>query len=219
MDTTNWKSATVHMIDFEGSPSSGVVEYGVVTLRGGRIAAAEGRLCRPTGHILSREREVHGISEGAAAAHPPFSDHFERFVDLRRGGVLAAHNRHAENTFIKDTWALPPSVPDWRAGSGMAQEWGPWIDTLSIYKSVYPGLDSYGLGDLVSRFGLMERLEALGLQYCAEIRRKPHCALYDALASALLLLQMEDTEELKGRITVTWLLQLSQGVEAQQELF
>jgi DNA polymerase-3 subunit epsilon len=219
MEATDWKSAKIHMIDFEGSASSGVVEYGVVTLCQGEISAVETRLCRPTGLIRSRDRDVHGIDQKDAVGHAPFAEDYERFVELRRDGVFAAHNRHAENTFIKSTWALPPAVPDWRGGSEAAQEWGPWVDTLSLYKAVYPGLESYGLGDLVAQFGLQDQLNDVSLKHCPGARRKPHCALYDALASSLLLLQLEATGELRDRITLSWLLQLSQGMDSQQELF
>ena len=219
MDSADWKSLTVYMLDFEGSPVSGVVEYGVVELSGGTIRSCQTALCQPVGRIGARDREVHGISENQATRHPPFASLYEQFVGYRRSGVLAAHNRHAENTFLKDTWPIPPVVPDWRGRSGTAQEWGPWVDTLSIYRALYPGLDSYGLGELVTLFRCGTRIEGLAEAHCPPGRRRPHCALYDALASAVLLLRLEETEDLQNRITLEWLLQLSQGRESQQELF
>ena len=219
MDGSDWKSTHIFMIDFEGSPSSGVVEYGIVHLFDGGIANVETRLCRPVGAISHRDWEVHGIGQAEAGAHEPFSSDYAHFVSLRRQGIFAAHNRHAENSFIKNTWAVPPAVPDWRRGSGEAQEWGPWLDTLSIYKTVYPGLNSYGLGDLVEVFGLGEQLDTLARVHCPERRRKPHCALHDALASSLLLIYLESLPEMRNRMPVPWLLQMSQGLEPQQELF
>jgi DNA polymerase-3 subunit epsilon len=215
----DWKDTPVYMLDFEGSPGSGVVEYGVVELRGGRIESTATALCRPSGPISARDREVHGIGEADAREAPPFADAYEQFVAYRRGGVLAAHNRHAENAFMKATWALPPAVPDWRGGSGEAQEWGPWIDTLSLHRALYPGLAGYGLGELVEVFGIRPQLAELAGVHCPPGRRKPHCALYDALASALLLLRLEQAAQLSGRMTLHWLLLLSEGASAQQELF
>jgi DNA polymerase III epsilon subunit-like protein len=55
--------------------------------------------------------------------------------------------------------------------------------------------------------------------HCPIGRRRPHCALYDALASALLLLRMEEEADLAGRVSLHWLLRISEGVSAQQELF
>jgi DNA polymerase III epsilon subunit-like protein len=215
----DWKETPVYMMDFEGSASSGVVEYGVVELRGGRIGATATALCRPSGFIAARDREVHGIGDPETRGAEPFAAAYGQFVEYRRRGVFAAHNRHAENSFLKSTWALPPAVPDWRQGLANAQEWGPWIDTLSLYRMLYPGLAGYGLGGLVERFGLSERLGVLAGAHCPIGRRRPHCALYDALASALLLLRMEEEADLAGRVSLHWLLRISEGVSAQQELF
>ena len=211
MQEADWKAIPVYMMDFEGSPATGVVEYGVVCLHNGQIQWAETALCRPTGSIPSRDREVHGISESEAVRGTPFASLYGTFVEYRRNGIFAAHNRHAENTFLKDTWAVPPVVPDWRNGQASAQEWAPWIDTLSIYKALYPGLDSYALGDLVRTFGLGQELRILAEAHCPRQRQRPHCALYDALASS--------AASLAGRISTAWLLQLSEATNSQQELF
>ncbi|NDV62571.1 3'-5' exonuclease [Puniceicoccales bacterium CK1056] len=207
------------MMDFEGSPSSGVVEFGVVILENGEIRETHTALCKPTGSISERDREVHGISEQTTRSKQPFSDAYEQFTAFRREGVFAAHNRHAENSFLKKTWAVPPAVPDWRGNNETAQEWGPWIDTLSIYRVLYRGLESYGLGELVDAFNLRASLEELSLERCPEGRQSAHCALYDALASALLLLRLESEDSLRGRISIPWLLELSDQADAQQELF
>lgn len=215
----DWKATRVYMMDFEGSPGSGVVEFGVVSLLGGQIETAETALCRPTGAITDREHEVHGLRAHHVAGSRPFSEAYGQFVEYRRTGVYAAHNRHAENSFLKETWAVPPAVPDWRTGEGFAQEWGPWIDTLSLYRTLYPGLEGYGLGELVDRFDMRPRLDDLAGRWCPPARMKPHCALFDALASALLLLRLEQESTLGDRMSLGWLLQISEGRSSQQELF
>lgn len=207
------------MMDFEGGPGSGVVEYGYVRLQGGEIVEAETALCRPAGHISEQEAEVHGIRDADVSSRSPFKAYFDKFVALRREGVFAAHNRFAENTFLKNTWPLPPVVPDWRHPVADAQEWGPWIDTLSIYKALFPGQRSYSLGELVEQFDIKEKLQDLAVRYCPDNRCKAHCALYDALASALLLTELESRKELEDRMSLAWLLQLSDGSSSQQELF
>lgn len=220
MGVRDWKSIPVFMMDFEGSPASGVVEYGIVRLEAGRIDQSLTGFCRPVGSISVHDRELHGLDEEALKEQPPFSEHYARFTGFRNTGVFAAHNRHAENTFIKDTWPIPAKVPDWReTHGGVVQEWGPWIDTLAIYRALYGGLDSYGLRELVQVFALQETLARLSDAHCPEKRRKPHCALYDALASSLLLLRLESEPELRGRVSLGWLLRLSQQRDSQQELF
>lgn len=207
------------MMDFEGSSTSGVVEYGVVLIRKGEIQETHTSLCRPMGFIGARDREVHGIGDSETREEAPFSRAWDLFVNFRRSGIFAAHNRHAENNFLKATWAVPPEVPDWRGEQVSAQEWGPWIDTLSIYRKVYPGLESYGLGELTDLFGCRDETDRLAAVHCPPGRRNPHCALYDALASALLLTRLEGVEELRGRISLNWLLQMSSEQSSQQELF
>lgn len=219
MASEDWKTVPVYMMDFEGSPGSGVVEYGVVLLQDGAIRQTQTALCKPTGNISERDREVHGIREQETLSKALFSDEYRLFSDFRRSGIFAAHNRHAENAFLKQTWAVPPLVPDWRGSGGEAQEWAPWIDTLSVYRTLYRGLKSYGLGELVEIFELKPSVDELALVHCPPRRRKPHCALYDALASALLLLRLESEESLRGRISIPWLLELSEQSDSQQELF
>lgn len=206
-------------MDFEGSATSGVVEYGVVLIRDGEILSTETALCAPVGEISSWDREVHGIRDADLSGSELFSENYRQFVEYRKEGVLAAHNRHAENNFLKSTWAIPPTVPDWRKGIGRAQEWGPWIDTLAIYKGLYPGLESYALVELVEQFMLQDDLDRLAEKRCPSSRRKAHCALYDALASSLLLIRLASEDSLSSYLSMSWLLEFSNGSSPQQELF
>lgn len=213
----DWKACSLYMLDFEGSPSSGVVEFGVVELRGGEICAVHTATCLPRGPIRSKDQEVHGLGRDQLASREPFETYYADFVAYRRAGVFAAHNRHAENTFLKETWALPPRVPDPLGGACAVQEWGPWVDTLALYRHAYPGLAGYGLSDLVMTFKLCERLETLAEEHCPARRQRPHCALYDALASALLLLRLEEEPSFANRMTLRWLLQVSVAGASQEE--
>lgn len=215
----DWKNHRVWMMDFEGSPATGVVEAGVVLLEGGALRQCFSFLCRPATEIPERDRAVHGIDADEAALASPFAEHYGWFVGLRRDGIFAAHNRHAENQFLGRTWPLPPRVPDWTDGSESVHTWGPWIDTLALYRSFYPGLEGYGLGDLVRLFALGERLANTVAVHCPEERRKPHCALYDALASSLLLLRLEEEADLRGRLSLGSLFRASGELSGQGELF
>ncbi|MEE9368459.1 MAG: 3'-5' exonuclease [Pontiella sp.] len=60
-------------------------------------------------------------------------------------------------------------------------QFGQWIDTLRIARKVWPGCASYALEDLIEVLDLKPRLDA----HCPG--KKAHDALYDAVASALLL--------------------------------
>ena len=206
----------IHVIDFEGSRQSGVVEYGVVTLQGVMVDATHTGLCRARGTITDRDRMQHRIAEEDLVGRAPFDTLWPLFSELRETGVLCAHNVAVEEGLLRQVWPYPRSTPD-LLGLGSAEpSWGPWLDTLYIYRSVYPGLESHRLQDLIVLFGLEGELQTRAKLYCPSGRRRYHSALYDALASALLLTRLYDEPELK-RMTLHWLMIQSQSSAAARE--
>lgn len=205
-----WDEQAIHVIDFEGSARSGILEYGVVTMCGPRIESVATRLCLPTGRIPAREREAHGISDMAVVDQPPFSEEWDRFAALRESGPLCAHFASAENTMLKSVFPFPRISNDWiREGKALA-EWGPWLDTGALYRDYVGREDSLSLRSLIERYGLQDELDELAASYCPAGRKAYHCALYDSLASALLfILYCSDCYD--GRPTIQQLAILSKG--------
>ena len=80
---------------------------------------------------------------------------------------LCAHNVATEKKFT-------------RAAAPMHQ-FGPWLDTLKIARKVWKGCPSYALENLIVMLDLKQRVDAL----CSG--REAHDALYDAVASAMLM--------------------------------
>jgi DNA polymerase III epsilon subunit-like protein len=80
---------------------------------------------------------------------------------------LCAHNVGTEKKFTR---LMAPM-----------HQFGIWIDTLRIARKVWPGCPSYALDDLIAMLDLKPRIDAL----CAG--KESHDALYDAVASAMLL--------------------------------
>ncbi|MCF7688403.1 MAG: 3'-5' exonuclease [Cephaloticoccus sp.] len=185
-----WIEQPVHFVDFEGSLSSGVVEYGLVTLRLGRVEAAHTRLCRPTGRMRPEDIAVHGLDEAALNGAGPMGDDFARFTAWRESGPLAAHFAGVENSLLKSVWPYPRVSPDFARPGRQATDWGPWIDTGAIYRQLYPQLASLKLADLVTTCSLQGELDGLAAQHCPSARCRYHAALYDALAGAVLLLAL-----------------------------
>jgi DNA polymerase-3 subunit epsilon len=213
----HWKDCPIHVVDFEGSRQSGVVEFGLVTLWDGDIASCSTRLCRPQGEITPQERAQHGIVEDEARLFEPFAAEWERFTALRAKGPMAAHHALVENGFLKAQWPYPPASPDFLHEGRTVADWGPWIDTRQLYARVYPDLDGYGLAELIGTFGLQERLDEAAARHCPERRGKYHCALYDTLASALLLLRLGAQEGFE-HMNIPWLITQSQpSVDKRQE--
>jgi DNA polymerase-3 subunit epsilon len=206
----------IHIIDFEGSRQSGVVEYGYVTLEGGEIVDSQTRICAPVGTITDLDREQHGISEDRASSEALFEEEWPLFARLRQSGAFCAHNASVEDGFLCAVWSCPRTSPDFAEPGQTTATWAPWIDTLHIYRRVYPQLENHKLQALIEIFGLQAALDAQAATTCPAERRHFHCALYDALASALLLRRLADEPTLKDA-SLRWLFLQSAGSVAARE--
>ncbi len=216
MGASHWKDIPIHILDFEGSYASGIVEYGAVTLLNGQVVDCATRVCRPDGVITPVERSQHGIEHDVALREKPFHIEWDRFVNLRKSGPLGAHHASVEQRFLKGVWPYPPASPDFRQAGGECADWGPWVDTRQLYTRVYPDVESHSLGKLIATFNLQARLDAFALAHCPPERSRYHCALYDALASALLLIYL-CTQRGFEHITIGWLLQNSLPSQAKRD--
>lgn len=203
-----WADTPIHFIDFEGNGTSGIIEFGVVTLRRGEIAGTRTRLCAATGRVRAEDTAIHGLDEDGLKAAIPFAEEWEYFATLREGGPLAAHFAHAENYLLKTVWAYPRTAPDFARPGRTVTEWGPWIDTGRLYPQFFPQMGDGKLEELVAAGGLQVELDALAAAHCPAGRRKYHAALYDALAGALLLQAFLRRPEFM-EATLPWLLQMS----------
>lgn len=203
-----WHCCPIHCLDFEGSLRSGVVEYGLVTIQDLDVVSLETRLCQSTGPIPEMETLTHQIRIEDLGGVDPLSADWELFRDKRITGPFAAHHAGVENGLIKSVWPYTSPSVDFISGN-YDVEWGPWLDTCSLYRAFFPGLETYNLGSLIQHFDLGNKLGQLAEEFCPEKRRFYHCAGYDALASAVLLLQLEDYEEVKN-MSLSQLLQWSQ---------
>tara|TARA_B100001123_G_scaffold437572_1_gene570127 strand:- start:13127 stop:13783 length:657 start_codon:yes stop_codon:yes gene_type:complete len=198
-----WKDKLVHVLDFEGNARTGVIEYGVATLSRGKLQSVATGLCCGRQEPDSDEIRVHGIKHDMISTASSFEEEWKRFSNLRATGSMAAHHASVEDNLLKGYWPYPR----WNK-SQKKFSWGPWIDTHRIYAFLYKGLENYRLSTLIKIFALGERLSEWGELHCPPERRKAHCALYDALASALLLIRLDELAELND-LTTDWLLELS----------
>lgn len=182
-----WTEIPIHVVDFEGSLRTGVVEYGVATLLGGDIINTSTRLHAARMPVPPIDTQCHGLSEKELKGLPPFESEWDYWVSLRRTGPLAAHNASVEAGLLRGTWLRPPAVPSFIDSETEVAEWGAWVDTCRLARAWVPSLGDYRLQALVSVFRLGARLDSLAAKHCPPNRRQYHCALYDAMASALVL--------------------------------
>lgn len=204
----SWTEQEIFFVDFEGSQQSGVLEYGVVEIRGTEIVGTHSRLCQAVGHVRAEDAAVHGLTVSAVASYRPFAEEWEFFAGLRERGPLAAHYAGVENSLLKQVWAYPRNSPDFARPGERVIDWGPWIDSARLYAQFYPALKTGRLEELVEQSGLKAQLDALAEKHCPPGRQQFHAALYDALAGALLLTSLAKDPRL-AELSLTQLLALS----------
>ena len=204
----HWTDVPLHFIDFEGGASSGIIEFGVATIHAGQICETRTRLCRPVGRIRAEDSAVHHLTAQDVETQIPFSEEFDYFASLRETGPLAGHFAGTENALLKSVWPYPRTSPDFARPGHQITDWGPWIDSGRIYAELSPKNESSQLQSLVEACGLQREVDVLAHAHCPPSRHFYHAALYDALAGAVLLLNLLRRPEFAGA-TVPWLLQKS----------
>lgn len=159
-------------IDFESAGARGPsadapIQVGVARMDGLETPDQPGfvSLIRHDGVGSRAARHVHRLPPETLKRAPTFASLWPQLDALLSNRVLIAHNASSERRFLS-RFALHPL--------------GPWVDTLPLTKTIYPGLTSYALGDLILAFGLNEPLRAQcpGSDF--------HDALFDAWACLLL---------------------------------
>ena len=75
-------------------------------------------------------------------------------------------------------------------------EWGPWIDTLKIYRALYPNLKNYTLSYLKSVFDLERSVKELSDTLCKRTAVKQHESMYDCIVTYLLLYRLKQQIDL-----------------------
>ncbi|MDR1435220.1 MAG: hypothetical protein LBI77_02345 [Puniceicoccales bacterium] len=204
---------TIHVIDFEGNRSHGIMEYGLVTLENNRISDIfHGNCCGDNSFGVVPWAEHSRFQK--KMAHPSFGKQLNLFKKKRKCGFFCAHNATLEDRLLRRYHFL--SMDESGEGNRPSKDneshhffaktlaerkiqainapimgrnisWGPWIDTHKIYRKYYPMVGSYSLGKLVRHFRLEEELERLVAEHNFGERLTFHRAPYDAIATALLL--------------------------------
>lgn len=204
----SWLEQPIFFVDFEGSRTSGVLEYGVAQVWRGEVLETHTRLCAAVGRVRPEDTAVHGLRPEQLAERPPFADEWEFFASLRERGPLAAHYAGVENALLKSVWPYPRNSPDFARPGEQTIDWGPWIDTARLYGQFVPALESGRLEALVQACGLQGALDAAARRHCPSGRAHYHAALYDALAGALLLVRLARDPQL-AELSTMQLLALS----------
>lgn len=205
----------IYAIDFEGSLQTGILEYGIVGISAQHgIFSTETNLCKNKTKIPLADTHCHGLKSNNLQEQLDFSHYLNHFINLRSKAFFCAHNATFENTLLSNYCPILPNACT--LTNIKTQHWGPWIDTYFLYKKFIKN-KSYALNELIDFFNLSENLSLLGKKFCPLTRKNFHCALFDALACALLLLNF--IRNIKPNSTsLTWLLSQSTPIEIGEKI-
>lgn len=127
-------------------------------------------------------QQVHGITKEQLTDAPKL---MLLWPDIKRrlsGNVIVAHGHGTEKRFLR---AFP--------GHGF----GPWVDTLHLTRAAYPSLTDYSLGNVCTTLGLKEEISSLAQKATKGKLITWHDALYDSIASIVLLRHIIQTFSLQ----------------------
>jgi DNA polymerase III subunit epsilon len=111
-------------------------------------------------------QKIHGIGDSDLTGAPSLLSLWPELRARLAGRWVVAHGSGTEKRFLRPF----PS-----------HGFGPWVDTLTLSRKIFPGRSSYALADLSAELGV----ESEAIQLLPGFRW--HEALSDALASLLLL--------------------------------
>ncbi len=158
-------------IDFESAGSGpGLtdepVQIAIVAMRGGEITTSLVSYLAPSRPVTWAARAVHGIADNDLCHAPTLNTLWPQIREALTNRWVVAHGAATEKRFLR---VFP------------LHGFGPWIDTLSLTRLVYPGLASHALGDAVAALDLLSAPEI------STPRFRWHDAECDAIASLVLL--------------------------------
>jgi DNA polymerase-3 subunit epsilon len=96
--------------------------------------------------------------------------------------------------------------------------WGPWLDTFHLYRYLFKHSRKLSLNGLINTLNLETDLQNLTQKFCPSRRQKYHCALFDALACALLLLYFVQLPQAQDKPFPWLLLHSSSGREGFEKI-
>ncbi len=130
------------------APAHRLVELAAVKFQpAGPSAATFQSLINPQRPIPDDVKEIHGITDEMVAESPTVKPVLERFIEFcGEDSILVAHNALFDISFV--------SCELTRVGLAFGDN--PILDTVDIYRRLFPGLESYSLLSLVNRFDIAQ---------------------------------------------------------------
>lgn len=122
-----------------------IIEIGAVRVdKNGQIVATFTTLVRPTKPVSEFVQKLTGISNEMLTDAPSIYTALPEFAFFAGDAVLVGHNVTFDIAFIQQKAKIYSDI----------NFLNPYIDTLTLARKVYPGLNSYKLQDLIKKFNL-----------------------------------------------------------------
>jgi len=128
-----------------------IVQIAAVRVEVDGSRAAYDSLVNPGCPIPLAVTRIHHITDSMVVEAPRFSDVGYRFLDFADGSTLVAHNARFDLGFLQESLARA-GLPLWK---------GRTLDSLALARKAFPGLPSYALQNLRTRFNLEDTREAM----------------------------------------------------------
>jgi len=126
-------------------------------------------------------QQVHGITTKQLADAPKLMLLWPQIKRQLADRVVVAHGHGTEKRFLR---AFPN------------HGFKPWVDTLHLSRAAYPTLSSYSLGNLCETLDLTDEIDQITQIESPGTSITWHDALYDSIASIVLLRHIIDTYSL-----------------------
>jgi DNA polymerase III epsilon subunit family exonuclease len=140
-------SATLIVLDTETTgldhKSERLLEVAAVKLENGEVVETFTSLVNPQVPIRHSSFQIHGISEEMVKDAPTIDEVLPRFLEFINELPFVAHNAIFDYSFINEAHKTLYNKR-WKTHK---------IDTLEMYRSVFPDEPSHGLASLLARFG------------------------------------------------------------------
>jgi DNA polymerase III epsilon subunit-like protein len=171
-----WEKSNILILDFEGTVKSGIREAGFVLVKDGEV-----------NHLkeISKCTHNHTIEDLVV--------NYFRSKKLEQVDVFVSHSASIEHNLLKNIMPYRAQIFETK---GKNFYWDPWIDTVQIYKTLYPSEKKFDLKSLAKRFIDDEIIEDITIKYCIKEKRSFHHSLFDAIICYLLLKRITEIIDL-----------------------
>ena len=142
---------------------------------------------REIGYVVTKDEKIYSSKEQTG------SNILESLQKLQSDNYsyIVAHNSHIEKNLIKKYF---PYDLDKKTGAIRKHK---WIDTLNVYRALYPGLNRYDLKTLMKIFVEEKMIRQEAEKRCSSNKRDFHHSLFDALCVYFLIKRIEKKINLK----------------------